>query len=219
MENTYLFDFDGTLVDSMPTYVSAMLRILDENKIPYDNSIIKIITPLGLNGTAAYYIDQLGVNMTREQLICVMKEYMLDAYFHTIPAKPNVPEILKALKTRGASLNVLTASPHITLDACLKRLGLWELFDNVWSCDDFATTKADPQIYVMAAERLQTSVDRVLFLDDNLNADTTAKAAGMPVCGVYDDSSKDYVDQIKAVTDYYIYDFQELLDLDIDKKA
>lgn len=219
MENTYLFDFDGTLVDSMPTYVSAMLRILDENKIPYDNSIIKIITPLGLNGTAAYYIDQLGVNMTREQLICVMKEYMLDAYFHTIPAKPNVPEVLKALKTRGASLNVLTASPHITLDACLKRLGLWELFDNVWSCDDFATTKADPQIYVMAAERLQTSVDRVLFLDDNLNADTTAKAAGMPVCGVYDDSSKDYVDQIKAVTDYYIYDFQELLDLDIDKKA
>lgn len=219
MENTYLFDFDGTLVDSMPTYVSAMLRILDENKIPYDNSIIKIITPLGLNGTAAYYIDQLGVNMTREQLICVMKEYMLDAYFHTIPAKPNVPEVLKALKTRGASLNVLTASPHITLDACLKRLGLWELFDNVWSCDDFATTKADPQIYVMAAEMLQTSVDRVLFLDDNLNADTTAKAAGMPVCGVYDDSSKDYVDQIKAVTDYYIYDFQELLNLDIDKKA
>ena len=219
MENTYLFDFDGTLVDSMPTYVSAMLRILDENKIPYDNGIIKIITPLGLNGTAAYYIDQLGVNMTREQLICVMKEYMLDAYFHTIPAKPNVPEVLKALKTRGASLNVLTASPHITLDACLKRLGLWELFDNVWSCDDFATTKADPQIYVMAAERLQTSVDRVLFLDDNLNADTTAKEAGMPVCGVYDDSSKDYVDQIKAVTDYYIYDFQELLDLDIDKKA
>lgn len=219
MENTYLFDFDGTLVDSMPTYVSAMLRILDENKIPYDNSIIKIITPLGLNGTAAYYIDQLGVNMTREQLICVMKEYMLDAYFHTIPAKPNVPEVLKALKTRGASLNVLTASPHITLDACLKRLGLWELFDNVWSCDDFATTKADPQIYVMAAERLQTSVDRVLFLDDNLNADTTAKAAGMPVCGVYDDSSEDYVNQIKAVTDYYIYDFQELLDLDIDKKA
>ena len=207
----YLFDFDGTLVDSMPTFISAMLRILDENKIPYDNSIIKIITPLGLNGTAAYYIDQLGVNMTREQLICVMKEYMLDAYFHTIPAKPNVPEVLKALKTRGASLNVLTASPHITLDACLKRLGLWELFDNVWSCDDFATTKADPQIYVMAAERLQTSVDRVLFLYDNLNADTTAKEAGMQVCGVYDPSSEEYVEDMKQLCHKYIFDFTELL--------
>ena len=219
MKKAYLFDFDGTLVDSMPTFVSAMLRILDENHIPYDNGIIKIITPLGLNGTAEYYINQLGVKMDKDQLMSVMKEYMLDAYFHTIPAKKNVPEVLKALKAQGASLNVLTASPHITLDACLKRLGLWTLFDNVWSCDDFNTTKADPQIYVLAAKKLNRSVDEVLFLDDNLNADQTAKAAGMQVCGVYDESSKDYVEQMKAANDYYIYDFQELLHLDADKKA
>ena len=30
--STYLFDFDGTLVDSMPVFISAMLKILDENK-------------------------------------------------------------------------------------------------------------------------------------------------------------------------------------------
>jgi len=207
----YLFDFDGTLVDSMPTFVSAMLRILEENGIPYDSNIIKIITPLGLRGTADYYIQKMGVKMSREQLMGVMKEYMMDAYFNTIPAKKNVPEVLKALKAQGASLNVLTASPHITLDACLKRLGLWELFDNVWSCDDFNTTKADPRIYVRAAEKLHTTVENVLFLDDNLNADQTAKAAGMQVCGVYDESSRDYVEQMKAANDYYIYDFQELL--------
>ena len=214
MKKTYLFDFDGTLVDSMPTYISAMLRILDENHIQYDNNIIKIITPLGLNGTAEYYINQLGVKMSKEQLVSVMKEYMLDAYFHTIPAKENVLDVLKVLKEQGASLNVLTASPHITLDACLKRLDLWRLFDNVWSCDDFNTTKADPQIYVQAAEKLNRSVEDVLFLDDNLNADLTAKAAGMKVCGVYDESSEEYVDQMKAATDYYIYNFKELLNLE-----
>lgn len=214
MKNAYLFDFDGTLVDSMPTFISAMLRILDENGILYDNNIIKIITPLGLNGTAEYYINRMGVKMNKEQLMSVMKEYMLDAYFHTIPAKENVAEVLKTLKEQGASLNVLTASPHITLDACLKRLNLWTLFDNVWSCDDFNTTKADPQIYVRAAEKLNRSVSDVLFLDDNLNADVTAKTAGMQVCGVYDESSKDYVDQMKDATDFYIYDFKELLDLD-----
>ena len=58
---TYLFDFDGTLVDSMPTYISAMLRILDENGITYGDDIIKIITPLGVNGTAEYYL-QLAAN-------------------------------------------------------------------------------------------------------------------------------------------------------------
>ena len=215
MNISYLFDFDGTLVDSMPTYVSAMLRILDDDNITYNKSIIKIITPLGLNGTADYYINDLGLQLSKEELILLMKEYMLDAYFNTIPAKENVISVLKELKSRGASLNVLTASPHITLDACLKRLGIFDLFDNVWSCDDFATTKADPEIYKNAAQKMNTTVDKVLFLDDNLNADTVAKNAGMLVCGVYDESSKDYTEQIKKVTDYYIYDFKELLSLDI----
>ena len=111
------------------------------------------------------------------------------------------------------SLNVLTASPHITLDPCLKRIGIYDLFDNVWSCDDFSTTKADPEIYKMAAERMGEGVEDILFLDDNYNADKTAKSAGMQVCGVYDDSSKEYVDEIKSVADYYIYDFSELLEI------
>ena len=209
---TYLFDFDGTLVDSMPSYITAMLRILDEYNIPYEDDLVKTITPLGTVGTAKYFI-QLGLALSVEDIVDLMKKYMLDAYFYHIPAKNNVISVLKELKMRGASLNVLTASPHITLDACLKRLEMYDLFDNVWSCDDFATTKADPEIYKMAAQRLGTTVEKVLFLDDNLGADQTAKMAGMQVCGVYDDSSKDYTEQIKAATDYYIYDFTELLAL------
>lgn len=211
---TYLFDFDGTLVDSMPTYVSAMLRILDENNISYKNDIVKIITPLGIVGTAEYYI-KMGLSLTKDEIISLMKQYMLEEYFYHIPAKKNVVSVLKKLKDSGGSLNVLTASPHITLDACLKRLQLYDLFDNVWSCDDFGTTKADPNIYKMAADRIGERAENILFLDDNLNADKTAKMAGMMVCGVYDDSSKDYTEEIKTVADYYIYDFSELLDLNI----
>jgi len=215
--NTFLFDFDGTLVDSMPTYVSAMLKILDENNVSYNNDIIKIITPLGVNGTAEYYINTMRINKSKEEIVDSMKNHMLEAYFNTIPAKENVISVLKELKKRGDSLNVLTASPHITLDACLKRLGIFDLFDNVWSCDDFNTTKADPEIYVMAAKKLNKNVEDIWFLDDNLNADTTAKTAGMKVCGVYDDSSKEYEDEIRTATDYYIRDFSELLSLKIDK--
>ena len=212
MENikTYLFDFDGTLVDSMPTYVSAMLRILDENQISYDKDIVKIITPLGIMGTAEYFAN-MGVEMTKEEMIDLMKKYMLEAYLYHIPAKENVISVLRKLKDKGCNLNVLTASPHVTLDACLKRLGIYDLFTNVWSCDDFNTTKADPLIYKMAAEKIGESIEEILFLDDNYNADETAKKAGMLVCGVYDDSSKEYVDEIKEITDYYIYDFEELL--------
>ena len=209
---TYLFDFDGTLVDSMPTYVTAMLRILDEQHIPYEADLIKVITPLGVEGTARYF-KGMGVTLPVEEIVETMKRYMLDAYWHTIPAKDHVIDTLRTLKERGASLNVLTASPHLTLDACLKRLGIYDWFDHVWSCSDFNTTKADPNIYRMVAEALGEPIDSILFLDDNLDADRTAKSAGMPVCGVYDDSSKEYTEQIKAVTDFYIYDFTELLQL------
>ncbi len=210
--NTYLFDFDGTLVDSMPTYISAMLRILDDHGIPYEKDIVKIITPLGFIGTAEYYID-MGIQMGRDDLVALMKKSMEYDYFYNIPAKNNVISTLKKLKEQGASLHVLTASPHLTLDACLKRLGIYDMFENVWSCNDFNTTKSDPEIYRMAAKLIGKPVEEILFLDDNLNADQTAKTAGMKVCGVYDDSSKEYVDEMKAATDYYIYDFSELLEL------
>lgn len=209
---TYLFDFDGTLVDSMPAYVTSMLRILDENGISYEKDIVSIITPLGVKGTAEYFIS-LGLKKSLLEIVEDMKKYMLHGYFNVIPAKENVAYVLRELKKRGASLNVLTASPHITLDACLKRLELYDLFDNVWSCDDFGTTKANPEIYKMAADKLRKNANEVLFLDDNLNANQTAKAAGMTVCGVYDESSKEYVDEMKAATDYYIYNFSELLEI------
>lgn len=208
---TYLFDFDGTLVDSMPSFCACMLRILDDYHITYEADIIKTITPLGLLGTAEYFV-RLGVPLSVEEIGHLMGKYLLDAYEHRIPAKKNVEKTLRALKEQGASLNILTASPHISLNPCLKRLGLWDLFDTVWSCDDFVTTKADPAIYSMAAERLGLSVKAVWFLDDNLVNCRAAKAAGMQVCGVYDASSAEFVEEIKAVADRYIYDFTELLE-------
>ena len=211
MIKAYLFDFDGTLVDSMPTFASCMLRILDENKIPYEPDIIKVLTPLGLEGCVKHMIS-MGLPMTPEQTALKIKEYLMDGYLYHILPKENVVSVLKELKAQGAKLNILTASPHITLDPCLKRNNMYELFDNVWSCDDFNTTKSDPNIYVMAAEKIGERIEDILFLDDNLNADKTAKQAGMLVCGVYDDSSKEYVDKIKKATDYYIYDFSELLE-------
>ena len=208
---TYLFDFDGTLVDSMPTYVATMLSILDDSGISYGNDIIKTITPLGVIGTAEYYIENLGLKKSKEEIVEMMKQHMAEAYFNSIPAKENVIPVLKELKKRGASLNVLTASPHITLDACLKRLGIYDVFDNVWSCNDFNTVKSNPQIYISACKLLGKNPNEVLFLDDNVNAVSAAKKSGMKTYGVYDDSSKDLVNEMKSTADGYIYDFSELL--------
>lgn len=211
--NTYLFDFDGTLVDSMPTFVRTMLKVLEDYQIPYGPDIVKIITPLGYQDTSKYFV-QLGVPLTQEQIIEKMTQTALEAYALHIEAKQNVISVLQALKARGDDLNVLTASPHTMLDPCLKRLGIFDLFSHVWSCEDFCTNKANPQIYHMAAAKIGRPVEEILFLDDNFNADRVAKSAGMKVCGVYDESSAEYEESIRQAADYYIRDFQELLTLD-----
>ena len=208
--STYLFDFDGTLVDSMPTYGALMLRILDENGISYGEDILKIITPLGFIDTAWYFIN-MGLRMEHEKLVGLMKEYAIDAYTNRIPAKEGVIETLRELKARGHSLNVLTASPHDTLDPCLGRLGILDIFENVWSCNDFGTNKSDPEIYREAARRLGRDVSEVIFLDDNPGADRTAKSAGMQVIGVYDDTSREYAEEMRRICDGYICNFKELL--------
>ena len=208
--STYLFDFDGTLVDSMPTYGALMLRILDENGIEYGDDLIKIITPLGFIDTAKYFIG-MGLDMEQDEIVNLMKEYALDAYSNRIPAKEGVIETLRELKRRGHGLNVLTASPHDTLDPCLKRLEIYDIFDHVWSCNDFGTNKSDPEIYRAAARLMGCEVGEVIFLDDNPGADRTAKAAGMQVIGVYDDTSAEYVEEMKSICDGYVYKLGELL--------
>ena len=207
---TFLFDFDGTLVDSMPTYAGVMLRILDECGVSYGDDLVKIITPLGFKDTAKYYI-KMGVQLPYEEIVRRMGEYAIDAYTNDVQAKEGVIEPLRALKERGDDLHVLTASPHVTLDPCLKRLGIWDLFTNVWSCNDFDTNKSDPDIYRRAAEKIGRPVEEIIFLDDNYNADKTAREAGMQVWGVYDDSSAEYEEEIRSVTHRYIRNFREIL--------
>ncbi len=210
----YLFDFDGTLVDSMPTYARMFLGILERYSISYPENIINIITPLGADATAEY-LHNMGVPIPTEQILDEMRDYLKKEYRANVFAKENVKDTLITLKRRGASLNVLTASPHVSLDPCLKNNGIYDLFDNIWSCEDFDTTKTDTKIYHMAAERMGVDLNRILFVDDNLDACKTAKAAGTLTCGIYDESSKDLVNEIKAETDFYVFDFKDILKLNI----
>jgi HAD superfamily hydrolase (TIGR01509 family) len=196
----------------MPTFASVMIRILDEHNIKYGDDIVKIITPLGYSGTAEYF-RTLGLSKPTDELVALMNSYARLEYENTIGAKRGVIDTLRKLRDGGASLNILTASPHIMLDPCLKRLGIFELFDNVWSSDDFGTTKANPEIYRMAAERLGRKVGEVIFVDDNVGAIKTAKLAGMVAYGIFDESSAELVEEMTAISDRYLYTLSDLIKL------
>ena len=205
----YLFDFDGTLVDSMPTWASQMTNILDKRNISYPHNLIEIITPLGTMGCLEYFRNELGAVFENEEILKEMLDFALPEYRDRIPLKEGVLEYLKLMKEKGHRLCVLTASPHITLDPCLKRLGIFDIFENVWSCDDFNTTKANPEIYHMVAEKLGVEIGEIAFFDDNINAIQTAKTAGTYTVGIFDETGKGFVKEMKETADCY---FEKLKD-------
>lgn len=206
----YIFDFDGTLGDSMPSFAKKMLEILREHHVEYSEEIIKIITPLGYKGTAKYFIQEFGLPYTVDELIAKMHEVLYPVYRDEIVLKPTVADYLKKKKNEGHSLNVLTASPFRVVEPVLKRGGVFDLFDHVWSCEDFNMTKDNPQIYYEAAARAGGKPEDVIFFDDNVEAIRTAVSAGIYTVGVYDDASLDYLEEIKAVANKFIYGFDEM---------
>ena len=141
-----VFDFDGTLVDSMPTWGEKMLRLLKMQNITPPKNLITTIATLGDSGSLDYFEKHFSLTMTREQMLKEMDEYALPRYANEIPLKEGVKQYLQALKDSGVKLYLLTASPHKMFEPCLNRLGLTHLFETLYSSDDFALAKSNPQI-------------------------------------------------------------------------
>lgn len=204
----YIFDFDGTLVDSMPFWAGTHQKGLEAYGISAPDGFAQYITPLG-NVKAAQYAVSLGVPITAEAHLANIKAALEIGYLTDIPLKETVQDSLLHLQKEGHSLHVLTASSHSYVDPCLKRLKVYDLFDRVWTVEDFPCAKNDPLIYHLAAQRLETPIENCVFVDDNLTAVTTAKQAGMHVIAVYDALSADFRPQMEQIADQYAMTFAD----------
>jgi len=210
MKKTYIFDLDGTLVDSMPTGVGIVLGFLKEKGISYPDDIVETLTPLGYKGVAEYFAKHFALDCTAESIFQHFQEQVAYAYGNTIPLKTAVRETLVRLRGQDYGLNVLTASPRLITELCLKRHGVFELFDNVWSIEDFGMTKADPRIYLQVAEKLGTIPEDCVMVDDNVNVLKTAKKMGMQTVGVYEEMTKDAWVEMQRTADIAVYDFSNI---------
>ena len=148
MSGIYMFDLDGTLVDSMPYFTRGLLGILDEEGVAYDErEMAEIITPLGYYKSALYFRDVLGVRDSAEHLVERMRERLVEDYANSIPLKPGVFDYLHRLHEARHRLFVLTASPHVATDVCLAHNRVFSWFETVWSIDDFALDKTDTRLF------------------------------------------------------------------------
>ncbi len=206
----YIFDMDGTLIDSMDYWIDYMRDLLDRFECTIPDDFVLTVTPMGAVRCAGY-LQELGVRQSTEEILTAMKAFLVKAYSEEIPAKETVPETIRALKEKGHTLAVLTASPHSTLDPCLKRLHLYDLFDRVWSSDDFGMQKSELPLYGVVAGKLGARPEDCIFVDDNYTALMTAKEAGMRVIGAYDPYSESYRKEIEAITERYVEKMEDIL--------
>ncbi|MBE7092632.1 MAG: HAD family phosphatase [Clostridiales bacterium] len=206
----YLFDFDGTLADSMPAWENKLVVVLKSEGITPPEDLMEKVSPLGDRGASEYLI-RLGVKKTVEEINEQTDGIIRNSYETSIPLKKGVLEFLQNAKKQGIYMAVLTASPHRFLDPCLKRTGAYDLFENIWSIEDFGSLKKNQiEIYQAVAQKMNCQATDIVFFDDNIIALQTAKKAGCKTVGVFDKSSASLVEKIKKTADKYIYSFEEM---------
>ncbi len=211
MKRICIFDLDGTLVNSMPRYTAGMYAVLDRRNISYEPDLIKILTPLGYTKSAEYYRDRFGLTETVEELVREMVEILVYEYANNIKLKPGVADYLQRLKKEGAALYVLTASPHLVTDVCLKNNGVFELFDTVWSVEDFGLSKSGTELFYKVAGVIGCETEDVEFFDDNLTALENCTRSGMKSYAVYDGQNEEDVTKMKEIGDVFVASFEDLL--------
>lgn len=212
MKKVYIFDLDGTIIDSVSSVKELTYGFHNERNIPIPTDIMAKILPLGYPRTAEYYVREYHLKETPKEIESYLIQKMTKNYEEIIPAKGSADEVLRTLKARGVVLAVLTASPRIFLDPCVKRLGWEKLFDYTWSVDEFAKTKEDPSLFTDVAKRLGVSVEDCCMIDDSVHSLTSAKKAGMKTIGIYDEySNADLLKEMHEVADQFVYDLKEIL--------
>lgn len=211
MSEICVFDLDGTLVDSMSYFAAGLLKILDDAGIPYDDTIVETITPLGYVGSAELF-RSMGVEATVEEMVAQMKENLVYEYSNNIKLKPYVGDFLRQLKAQGARLFVLTASPHAVTDICLKNNGVYDLFEQIWSVDDFGMTKSELELFDAVAQKIDCKPQEINYFEDNLTAVTNAALSQYKVYGVLDKQQPEDIEQIKELSDIFVYSYKDLLD-------
>ena len=210
MTDICVFDLDGTLVDSMQRYAAGILSVLDDEGIPYTPDLIGVLTPLGYTKSAELY-QTMGVPGTVEDIVRRIENKLVEQYANYIPLKEGVGDYLRKRKAEGAKLYVLTASPHIVTDVCLQHNGVYDLFDAVWSVEDYGIAKGDVRVYEAVAQRIGCRTQDISFFDDNVTALSTGKKAGCYTIAVYDRHSEDAFAALCAHGDMSIRSFAELV--------
>ena len=187
-----IFDFDGTLIDSVPDLAdatNAMLTIL--GKAPYPLETIrnwvgngsKVLVERALVGK----IEVLEGELT-EETVDHAEQVFFDAYKNLSGSKtvayPDVDSGLKKLRAAGFKLALVTNKPIRFVPKILQSFGWQDLFSEVLGGDSLSVKKPDPAPLLHVCEALDVTPAQAIMIGDSRNDILAGQNANMDTLGL-----------------------------------
>jgi len=173
----YLFDCDGTVVDSMPLHYVAWTKALAEWNCSFDESLFYAwggVPPLEIVAR----LDQMHDLKMPLAAVAERKEHL---YFELLPELQPILEVVEHIDAmhRQIPFAVVSGSTRESIIKSLTALHLLDRFDLLVGAEDYTRSKPAPDAYLIAAQRLGITPSNCLVFEDTDIGIQAATAAGM----------------------------------------
>jgi beta-phosphoglucomutase len=196
-----IFDVDGVLVNSYQAHFESWQRLYRELALPYSEAEFAA----GFGRTSREILrdkfgDELGEHAFRE--IDEKKErYYREAFRDSFLPMDGVVELIHALHRADARLGIGSSGPPANVALAVELLGLADHFHARVTGADVSRGKPDPQVFLLAAERLEMDPQRCAVVEDAVHGITAANLAGMRSIGITGTTTRDRLAQAHLVID------------------
>ena len=205
-----IFDVDGTLLDSMGVWYNVTENYFRLNGKPLDPQIGALFQNMTLTDSTSYMHNVLGFSDKPEQVLNNLEQMIAVEYEQNIPLKPYAEEYIRSLYKNGVRLAVATSGYARLWRSAFDRLGILKYFDAAAFSSEVGVDKSNPDVYLLAAERLGKAPCECTVYEDILTGIIGAKKAGMRTVGIYDESNENDTEEIIKHADIYVKDYSEL---------
>lgn len=210
----FIFDFDGTLADSMWVWHEVDLEFARRRGLHFSKEDSEVIAALGFEGTAAWLLERFGLDESVEDLIAEWYRIAEESYAHNVFLKPGAKELLCSLKDAGYPVAIASSLDRKLLEEALVNNGALDCFDAIVVCDEVTDKgKSTPAVYLETAARLGVDLRDCVVFEDVAMAARSAKAGGAFVVGVRDDHPQQARTDLQEAADIFCEGFDHLREL------
>ena len=173
----YLFDCDGTIVDSMPLHYLAWKQALAEWGATFDEELFYAWGGKPAPEIIADLNQMQGLHMPVE----TVAERKENLYFALLPELKPVPEVVEYINAQYGHIPfaVVSGSNRESIVKSLTTVGLLDRFETLVGHEDYTRSKPAPDAFLIAAERLGVAPKDCLVFEDTAMGIAGATAAGM----------------------------------------